>query len=138
MFLVIIRILKPQPLTIELPVKPTAAERQPLLHNTASSTYHAIRPVTPDAPLKTFKKQIHSPAFDIGLAHGSLFIEVIAYTLMAFVPTAKAFTLSSMLGSMGAGFSPATQSVALAMYTRRGGTESGRLFGALSVVQALW
>ena len=47
------------------------------------------------------------------------------------------FTAFGMLGSLGAGFSPATQSVMLALYARRGGTEIGRLFGALSVVQAL-
>lgn len=48
-----------------------------------------------------------------------------------------AFTAFGMLGSFGSGFGPAIQSVALEMYTQRGGTEAGRLFGALSVVQAL-
>jgi hypothetical protein len=96
---------------------------------------------------------------------------------MALAPTARTFTLASLFGAMGAGFSPAVQTVALGMYlgrerelererlsaaedtlsttsdeteVERGevdmhregkegeqGGESGRLFGALSVVQAL-
>jgi len=56
---------------------------------------------------------------------------------MALLPTALAFSLSSVFTSLSAGFSPAIQSVALSLYRRRGGTESGKLFGALSVVQAL-
>ncbi|KAG5636197.1 hypothetical protein H0H81_008867 [Sphagnurus paluster] len=82
-------------------------------------------------------KREHSAAFDLGLAHVSLVVEVISYTFMAIAPTAFFFTLFSMAAAMGSGLNPALQSVALAMYRRRGGTESGRLFGALSVVQAL-
>ncbi|RDB23050.1 putative membrane protein C14C4.07 [Hypsizygus marmoreus] len=133
---VIIKIFKPQPMTIELPLKPVSTEQDPLLSPSQSST-SPNHCATPNSPPQTIKKEIHSPSFDLGLARGSLFVEVIGYTFMAFAPTATAFTLSSMFGSMGAGFSPAVQSVALALYVRRGGTESGRLFGALSVVQAL-
>jgi len=57
---------------------------------------------------------------------------------MGLAPTPLSFTVFGMLSAMGAGFSPAVQSVTLAMYSRKGGTEVGRLFGALSVVQALW
>lgn len=38
---------------------------------------------------------------------------------------------------MGVGFSPAIQSVAMGVYTQQGGTELGKLFGALSVMSAL-
>jgi len=38
---------------------------------------------------------------------------------------------------VGMAFSPAVQSVALALYVQQGNKESGRLFGALSVLQAL-
>ncbi|KAJ6623481.1 hypothetical protein B0H10DRAFT_2162474 [Mycena sp. CBHHK59/15] len=69
----------------------------------------------------SIKSKAHSPAFDLGLARFSLFIEVIAYTMMPFAST---------------GFS-----VALELYSGKGGldgtVESGKLFGALSVVQAL-
>ena len=47
------------------------------------------------------------------------------------------FALSGTLGAMGAGFSPAAQSVALALYAKRGGVETGRLFGAISLIQAI-
>lgn len=79
----------------------------------------------------------HSAAFDLGLARVSLFVEVVSYTLMALAPTALAFTGFSIMASLGAGLNPALQSVSLALYRRRGGTESGKLFGALSVLQAL-
>ena len=65
-------------------------------------------------------------------------IEVISCTLLPFAPTAGLFTAFTMLGALGSGFSPAVQSVTLGLYTQGGGTESGKLFGALSVVQALW
>jgi hypothetical protein len=68
----------------------------------------------------------------------SLFVDVASATLLVSAPTAIMFTVATTVGSMGAGFSPAIQSVALGLYRRKGGTESGKLFGALSVVQALW
>ncbi|KAG6836783.1 hypothetical protein H0H93_003204 [Arthromyces matolae] len=79
----------------------------------------------------------HSATFDLRLAQASLFLEVISYAVMALAPTALVFTGSTILTSLGAGLNPALQSVALALYRRRGGTESGKLFGAMSVVQAL-
>lgn len=84
------------------------------------------------------RKEIHSPAFDLGLARASLLIEIISYSFMGLAPTPISFTVFGMLSAIGSGFSPAVQSVTLAMYSRKGGVEVGRLFGALSVVQALW
>lgn len=120
-----IKIFKPKPIIIE--IAQTPSERSPLLSSSDA---------TRDIPKK--KKEIHSPAFDLGLARASLFIEIVAYTFMGLAPTPLAFTAFGMLGSMGSAFSPATQAVTLALYTRRGCTETGRLFGALSVLQALW
>ncbi|KAG6902244.1 hypothetical protein C0995_002616 [Termitomyces sp. Mi166 len=94
-------------------------------------------PLLPGSSREAVTKVPHSAAFDLRLAHVSLLIEVVSYTLMALAPTALAFTGFSITASMGAGLSPALQSVALALYRRRGGTESGRLFGALGVLQAL-
>lgn len=105
-------------------------EAAPLLSPSTTSP----KPNRPSAPIR---KEIHSPIFDLNLARASLFVEIVSYTFMGLAPTPLSFTLFGMLGSMGSGFSPAMQSVTLAMYTRRGGTESGRLFGALSVIQAL-
>ncbi|KAG6908765.1 hypothetical protein DXG01_003377 [Tephrocybe rancida] len=93
-------------------------------------------PLLPPSPVTT-ARLAHPSTFDLSIARVSLFIEVISYTLMALAPTALVYTGFSVVASMGAGLTPALQSVALALYRRRGGTESGRLFGALSVIQAM-
>jgi len=80
----------------------------------------------------------HSPAFDLGLARFSLLIDIVCYTAMGMVSSPLLFTGFGVLGALGSGFTPAIQSVALTLYTRRGGTESGKLFGGIAVVQALW
>ncbi|KAJ7632793.1 major facilitator superfamily domain-containing protein [Roridomyces roridus] len=88
--------------------------------------------------LDTSPKQ-HSVSFDISLARVSLLIDVIGYAGLPFAPTGFIFTLFTMVCSFGTAFSPAVQSTALELYTRKigGRNESGKLFGALSVVQAL-
>lgn len=83
------------------------------------------------------QKQNHSAYFDLNLARVSLVVELISYTLMALVITPGVFTILSMASALGTGFSPAIQSVALELYASQGGTETGKLFGALSVVQSL-
>ncbi|PPQ99088.1 hypothetical protein CVT24_009355 [Panaeolus cyanescens] len=113
---VAIKLLKPKPITIEIPAPPSSSD---------------------PTPNRTIKKEIHSPAFDLGLVRASLLMEIIAYSFMAFATTGFTFTIFGMMGSFGVGFGPALQSVTLALYTRKGGSESGRLFGGLSVIQAL-
>lgn len=65
-------------------------------------------------------------------------IEVVSYFLVAFAPNGTLYTAFTMMAALGAGFGPAISSVALGLYTQRGGKESGKLFGAMSVVQSLW
>ncbi|PPQ91426.1 hypothetical protein CVT25_014314 [Psilocybe cyanescens] len=127
----LIKLFKPEPVVLVLPVTPS--EATPLL---ASDRDQSRSPSATRRP-KTITKEIHSPAFDLGLARGSLIIEIIAYSTMGLATAPITFLVLSIFGSMGAGFSPAAQSVMLSLYSRRGGTEFGRLFGALSVVQAL-
>ncbi|KAG2019931.1 hypothetical protein CC2G_005324 [Coprinopsis cinerea AmutBmut pab1-1] len=127
---VIIRLFKPEPLVIEIPQFPT--ERDPLLSNFENPAGASPRPAKP--PLK---KELHSPSFELGVARVSLVIEIIAYSLMGLAPSGTTFAISGVMAAMGVGFSPAVQTCTLAMYARRGGTETGRLFGALSVIQAL-
>ncbi|KAJ7039945.1 major facilitator superfamily domain-containing protein [Mycena alexandri] len=81
----------------------------------------------------------HPSSFDLSLARISLFVEIIGYTLMPFAPTGLFYTAFTILASFGAGFSPAIQSVALELYAQQndGTMESGKLFGGLSVIQAL-
>ena len=56
---------------------------------------------------------------------------------MATAKTGLLFTVYTMLDSLSAGYMPAVQSLALGIYASRGGQETGKLFGGLSVVQAL-
>lgn len=116
--IVAIKLFKPKPKVVEMP-----SEIVPLLSSSGQKN------------LK--KKEIHSLAFDLNLARISLLIEIVGFMCMGFALTPIAFTASGMLWSMGAAFTPANQAVALALFTERGGTETGRLFGALSVLQSL-
>lgn len=83
------------------------------------------------------RKPAHSPGFDLNIARVSLLIDVVAYAFMAFATHPLAFIGFGMIGSLGAGFNPAIHAVALDLYIGRHGSESGKLFGAMSVVQAL-
>lgn len=115
-FLVAIKLLKPKQPAIQLPPD--------------TDTDH-LPPVLPP-------KEHHSPSFDLNIARVSLIVEVISFAFVGLSNTPVAFTLFTMLGSFGVGFSPGVHSVALYLYTRRGEKDNGRLFGALSVVQGLW
>ncbi|KAF7985122.1 hypothetical protein HWV62_9037 [Athelia sp. TMB] len=113
-----IKIFKPKPTAAEL------SEATPLLNTSG--------PAKDDE-----KKEVHNPQFDLQLARVSLAIEVFGYTFMGLAPTGVTFTLATLVGSVGQGFTPSVQSVALELYNRRGETETGKLFGALAVVSAL-
>ncbi|KAF9014116.1 major facilitator superfamily domain-containing protein [Cyathus striatus] len=106
-----IKLFKPKPVTIEFLVN-SSSETEPLLSPTSSE----------HTPPKMIRKEIHSPAFDLNLARASLLIDALSYAFMGLTRSPIVFTCSS---------------VTLALYSRRGGTESGKLFGAMSVVQAL-
>ena len=47
------------------------------------------------------------------------------------------FMVYTIMGGLSAGYSPVIQSLALGVYTERGGEETGKLFGGLNVVHAL-
>ena len=86
---------------------------------------------------KTIKKEIHSPLFDLNLARVSLLVDIVSNASMGLAQNPILVAASGTLGAMGAGFPAAAQSVALALYAKRGGVEIGRLFGAISLVQAI-
>ncbi|KAJ7905702.1 major facilitator superfamily domain-containing protein [Mycena olivaceomarginata] len=90
-------------------------------------------------PLLSPPRERHSAFFDLSLARISLFIEVIAYGAMPFAATGYGFTGLTVLSSFGSGFNPAVQSAAMELYTKRMGAsvEAGKLFGGMSVIQAL-
>jgi hypothetical protein len=122
---------------IQLPVEPDE-----LLHPLADASGATSSPDSPaDAnptPAPAPRHTDRTLAFDFGIARISLVIEAISYALVPFAPGGLAYTGITMVGAFGAGFGPAMQSVALGLYTARGGSETGKLFGALSVVQSLW
>ncbi|KAJ6532748.1 major facilitator superfamily domain-containing protein [Mycena vulgaris] len=84
----------------------------------------------------------HASAFDLGLARFSMVVDIATFAAMPFAPTGALFILFAMLGSFGASLGPSINSVALDIYSRRFGknepVESGKLFGALSVVQSMF
>lgn len=76
--------------------------------------------------------------FDLWLAQASLAVEVVGLAGFAVVTTAPPFIILSLAMSLGSGFEAAMRSFILSLYTRQGGTESGRLFGALSLFSSVW
>ncbi|KAJ7729399.1 major facilitator superfamily domain-containing protein [Mycena maculata] len=84
----------------------------------------------------------HTSTFDLALARFSILIDIATYAILPFAPTGIVFILFTILGSFGAGLAPAVNSVALELYTRKIGKnallETGKLFGALGVVQAVF
>ena len=129
---VMIKLFKPKPAAIELPIQPSES----LTFSATTTTPSNSTPVETSSP-SSVPNDNHSATFDLALARISVVAEMISYTVMGLVPTPSVFLAFTLFGSFGSGYSPAVQSVALELYSRRGGTESGKLFGALSVVQAL-
>lgn len=80
---------------------------------------------------------MHDPTVDIMLLRVSLLLEIVAYVGLTVVRHPTGFIAFSVCNALGSGVSPAAQSLALEAFTAQGGHESGRLFGALSVIQAL-
>ena len=120
----VIRFFKPKPIQLpsetDEPLSPTS-ERSASRRRALSATRNA-----------------HNTAkFDLRLARASVALDVGVYTLMLFSTSGLMFAVITACGAVGMGFNPAVHAVALTLYNRRGGQDSGRLFGSLSVVQAL-
>ncbi|KAJ7581089.1 major facilitator superfamily domain-containing protein [Mycena floridula] len=85
----------------------------------------------------TPRPKVHSPRFDLRMSIGSLIVEVVVYIFFISTSSSAVFFTLGIVTSLGAGLPPAVQALALELYMRKGGIESGRLFGAMSVVQSL-
>ncbi|KAL5532572.1 hypothetical protein ACEPAF_4346 [Sanghuangporus sanghuang] len=95
-----------------------------------------------DQPRAASKAQVQArktPAFDLAIAQSSLALEIVCYALVPVLYSSGAvlFIVFTILASCGAGFGPAIQALAVDIYNGRGGTETGRLFGVLSVIQTI-
>lgn len=113
---------------IQLPVSPSEP-----LHPTQTD------PQTDDNSRPRAKPK-HSAYFDLSLARVSLCIDLICYIGMAWSMSSLSWSTVSVARAFSGGFTPALQSVALVLYEKgpNQGVEIGKLFGGLSVVQALW
>jgi len=135
---IIIKLInRPKP-AIHLPEEPL----EPLNSPTADPSPSSERPHATSAHQTTPAKLApHTPSFDLGLARFSLALEVVCYTVIPLAMYPLTFTALSMFASFGGGFNPAVQALALELFSRRAGGSgegaNGRLFGALSVVQAM-
>jgi len=83
-------------------------------------------------------KPLHKiPVFDLYIARVSLFLEAICYSVLPLAMQPALFTGISMFTALAGGFNPAAQALALNLYTQRGESEIGKLYGAISVLQAV-
>ncbi|KAI6006693.1 major facilitator superfamily-domain-containing protein [Pisolithus orientalis] len=97
---------------------------------------------------------INSPSVELTLARCALASEVLACCIMATATSSYTFVIGTIIGSFSAAFTPISQALALEIYTsavsdnknqeeegegasEEGQGEMGRLFGVLSVLQAL-
>lgn len=88
----------------------------------------------------------HSVNVDIFLARCAVGLEIVACWVMAAATSGAVFAAGTVVGAMSVAFSPTIQALALEVYhsegnngtaARGGQGGSGKLFGALSVLQAL-
>ncbi|KAH8106787.1 MFS general substrate transporter [Cristinia sonorae] len=124
----IIKLFKPRGPAVQLPTTPNeplqpATETTPLRQGQQTRTTYA----PPSSQ--------QSIAFDLTLVRVSIVIEFLSMIAIPFTSSPLIFTAFSILGSFGSGHAPAAQSVSLALYAQRGGVESGKLLGALGVLQ---
>ncbi|KAH9060380.1 MFS general substrate transporter [Lactarius deliciosus] len=99
----------------------------------------------PESPLPSARASprgsmhTHTPALDLSIAKASLALHAVSFALIALSKNAGMFVAASMLATLSVGYAPVVQSLSLELYARRGGEawEVGRLFGAMSVIQAL-
>ena len=74
---------------------------------------------------------------DLFIARASLAIIVTGYVANAIAPQPALFMLSAAMDCLGSGLAPTMQSAVLELYRRSGGTEIGKLLGALSVMEVI-
>jgi len=131
----VISFFKPKPkpsIRLAEDSEPATTESSSAINDTSSETEQLL-----ESDESGDDKHHHTPTFDLNIARMSIVVETTTYILMALTSSGTVFTVWTAMGSVGAGVSPAVQSLALLLYTNSGGTESGSLFGALSVVNAL-
>ncbi|KZO97873.1 MFS general substrate transporter [Calocera viscosa TUFC12733] len=130
----ILKYLRPKPeQAIALPVESS----EPL--QSSSNGVTGSPPPTADAGraarAEAVKQYQHSPRFDLYVARASIGIEFLCEVGQASAPGPLSWTIATLFGAFGGGYSPAMQSLALGLLKNE--DETGRLFGAMSVMSAL-
>lgn len=125
------------------PVQLASTPDEPLRGTSDHSPPRSATSLPGSAQTNTPEQQLpasRSPTFDLLLARASAGLDAAVFLGAAVASTGILFTLVNAIGSFAAGFPPATQALALDIYTNRrpqNRGEVGKLFGALSVLQAL-
>ena len=112
----------------------TSANPTAPTHSSNDDPSDSTSPLLP----KPTESEAHSSSFDLKVAKYSLILDFIAFAGMGLAADSLVFSFFGVLGSFGIGFSPAAEATLLALFLRRGDTETGKLFGAIGLVQALW
>ncbi|KAG6376479.1 hypothetical protein JVT61DRAFT_2472 [Boletus reticuloceps] len=113
---------------------------EPLRGTIGPSPSRDASPLTGMAPTNASEQASRPPVFDLALARVSAGLDTVVFLSTAVASTGALFALATTVGSFTAGMSPAMQTLALHIYTNRRSQnqgEIGKLFGALSVIQAL-
>ncbi|KAG8891736.1 hypothetical protein FRC01_014540, partial [Tulasnella sp. 417] len=84
------------------------------------------------------KQMLADIRFDLNLARLSLAIDAVGYILVVFFSksSSEAFVLVTLLSAFGGGSAPAMQSASLCLL-KNPSEDSGKLFGAFSMIQAV-
>ncbi|KIO34617.1 hypothetical protein M407DRAFT_16586 [Tulasnella calospora MUT 4182] len=84
------------------------------------------------------KQMLADIRFDLNLARLSLAIDAVGYVLVVFFSksSSEAFVLVTLLSAFGGGSAPAMQSASLCLL-KNPSEDSGKLFGAFSMIQAV-
>lgn len=119
-----------------------------------AASAHASHPDRSGQQLSS-ELSIYTPTVELTLARCALAVEVLACCIMAAAATDSIFVLGTIIGSFSVAFTPISQALALDIYTAAvgddggcqgeeeetatsdGPSETGKLFGVLSVLQAL-
>ena len=98
-------------------------------------------PVTPAAANAALAEAMR---FDKALIGGSLFLDLLSHSLVSLSPTdygpysgQALFVGATTLSGFGSGLIPAVNSLALCVMQSRGETDTGKMFAAFSLLQAI-
>ncbi|TBU42587.1 major facilitator superfamily domain-containing protein [Dichomitus squalens] len=99
---------------------------------------HPVTPAVANAALAEAMR------FDKTLIGGSLFLDLLSHSLVSLSPTdygpysgQALFVGATTMSCFGAGLMPAVNSLALCVMQSHGDTDTGKMFGAFSLVQAI-